>query len=93
MTLSGYLDAMNLDLVVRRYHNQGERWSASFEDCEVKEGVMLSSVYGSGHSPREAIEDYVGRVIGQLVVFQAGSLRRREFVVPKNIEIEGEVVI
>ena len=82
MTLDDYCDAINAELVVRRYPNQNNRWVASFKNCEVKSKGCLESTYGTGNTPANAIEDYLILIWKKTIVFDAMSTGRREFVVP-----------
>ena len=65
MNIYDYADAINVDLVVRRYAAQGNRWIACFEHGEVKEGPCLASEYGTGSNAEAAIEDYVLKIRGK----------------------------
>ncbi len=86
MTLQDYCDAINVQIKLTYYPNQDSRWSASFEDAEVKQGHGLLSAYGSGKSPALAINDYVTQIRGKRIVLSAMSIeRRREFDVPANL--------
>lgn len=87
MKLSEYCDAINMQINVRRYSNQNERWVAGFEHCEIKEGGCLTSSYGSGHSCDGAIEDYIRKISGKRIVLNAYSDLRREFTVPMGLEL------
>jgi len=93
MKLTDYMDAINAQLEVTRYACQNERWTASFDDCEVKDSGCLASIYGTGTDPYSAIADYVRQIVGKKIVF--GAMRsdaRRELVVPEHltgIEREG----
>ena len=49
------------------------RWHCSFHYGEVKDDAILTSVYGVGKTPLEAIGDYVDQISGELMVFWAGS--------------------
>ena len=82
MNLNDYCDAINVELIVRRYPYQNNRWTATFKDCEVKSQGCLESTYGTGTTPAEAIEDYLILIWKKTIVFDAPSIGRREFVVP-----------
>lgn len=82
MTLDDYCDAINAELVVQRYPNQNNRWTAKFKYCEVKLNGYLESTYGSGTTPAEAIEDYLIKIWKKTIVFNAMDKERREFIVP-----------
>jgi hypothetical protein len=82
MTLAEYADALDMQIVITRYPNQNNRWSARFPNCELKVGSMLSSATGEGKSPNAALDALARELSGQRVVFNAGNDRRRECVVP-----------
>ncbi len=83
MNINELADLLGVDLIVRRYPNQHERWTASFEKCETKDGGMLASEYGNGTSPELAIKNYCELISGKVLVFNAMSENRREFNCPK----------
>jgi hypothetical protein len=88
MNIEEYADALNLQLDITRHANQGNRYTASFEHCEIKdsaESSVLSSAYGNGYSPATAIEDYAKKIKGKLLVVNAMSLDRREYFVPRTL--------
>lgn len=67
MKLVDFLDARDLELVVRRYPNQKERWSASIESCDVaeKERAILRGVHGNGPTSTLATQDYIEQIAGK----------------------------
>ena len=71
------------NLIFRRYANQNNRYTVSFENCEIKEGLILASKYGQGKSLNEALLDYINQIKGQILVFNAMSAIRQEFTYPK----------
>ena len=84
-----YLDVINCNIRVRRYHNQQGRWSASIENSEVRDGVMLISSYGNGRNPNEAIANYLNEIKGKLLVINATSEEyRKEYTIPNNISFK-----
>lgn len=85
MDIQEYADVINANLKITRYHNQRGRWSAKFEFCEVKDGVMLVGEYGNGKNPTQAIDDYLKRILGKTIVFNAMADSRREFNVPATL--------
>jgi hypothetical protein len=87
MKLADYCDAINADLILRRYSAQNGRWTASFDRCEVKEGHMLSSEYGNADTPEAAMADYCKKIAGKRIAFNVGSVHRREFDVPIQLEV------
>jgi hypothetical protein len=58
------------------------RYTAKFESCEVKDGCMLTSLYGEGSSPKFAMEAYARNISRRLLVHKATSPERREIRVP-----------
>ena len=86
MKFTDYLDSINKDLGIAYYNNQGRRFSAGIKGAEVKSGIMLLSTYGSGKTPDEAISDYVRRIAGKKLVFDATNDNRTEFNVPETLE-------
>ena len=91
MNVREYCDILNLNLIICRYCNQNERWSAHFEYCEIKTGSesgILSSSYGDGKTAIDAIINYLEKIEGNLLVVHAGSAdMRREYIVPLGIEV------
>jgi hypothetical protein len=85
INLFTFLDTINCNLELRRYANQNGRWLAQIERAELKEGHILSGSYGTGKNPEQAIEDYVQRIKGKLLVINAASDERKEFKVPKTL--------
>lgn len=89
MNIEEYADVLNLELRIFRYPNQNNRYSAAFEHCETKEdagSAGLTSEYGNGRSPDEAISSYVDKIRNKVLVIHAmDEKRRREYVVPKSI--------
>ena len=87
MTIFEFADAINKEIVIRYYPNQNDRFSASFERCEISEPNILIGVYGDGKSPAGAIDDYLNKIRGQKIVFNAHGNNRQEFTVPKKLTI------
>ena len=88
MKLTEFCDVADVELDVKRYPNQNERWTAQFHGAEVKEGGCLASIYGGGGSPLDAIADYIRRIEGATIVLHAMSPDlRRSFIVPKGLEV------
>ena len=89
-TLVDLAERYGLNLLLRRYADQDNRWTASFEHCETKESLhssVLASTYGSGKSPREALNDYAKQIAGKYLVGWALSpTMRREHRMPETIE-------
>lgn len=83
VTLEEFADIVHRDLVIRRYAGQRNRYICSLEHCEVKDGPILSGVYGEGRSPKEAMNSYAEQISGRLMVFNAYRDTRQEFGVPQ----------
>lgn len=49
-----------------------------YERCDVKDGCFLIGSYGIGNSFEEACEDYLNKISGKTVVFNAESSNREE---------------
>ena len=62
-------------------------WSAKFDYVEVKDGPILTSAYGLGNTPRQAMLDYIKQITGKDLVYHACSTdRRREFKIPAGVK-------
>ncbi len=90
MRLGEYADVLNLDIEIRRYHNQDNRYCAQLEHCEVKDeptSSCISSAHGNGRTPEEAMQDYCNQIRGRLLVVNAfDKVERREYRVPMEIK-------
>lgn len=89
MKATEYCDVLNLEMRLTYYPNQGGRWTAFFENCELKEtpdSGVLCGAYGNGASPALAIADYVNRIRGKTLVVDAMSPQRRVYMVPESLE-------
>lgn len=87
MSLKNFAEKHNLTLeITERQENRGhacyENYYCRFKSCEVKQGSILSSVFGNGESPHEATKNYASRISNTLLVVNADSRARREIVVP-----------
>ena len=90
MNLEDYADALNSEIVVRRYACQRGRWIAHFPSCEVMDGKILSSIYGDGSTPIAAMNSYAQQIRGKRIVFNAMVREsRREFDVPEALQTIG----
>ena len=87
MNITDYADILNIEINVKYYPNQKNRWSASFHNAEMLEGSILISEYGNGSTPESAIEDYINIIKGKRLVFNAGGglKYRREYDVPEGL--------
>lgn len=64
------------------------QWSASLDDCEIKDGQILKSFSGYGETARAALLDMLQNMRGRRIVKDAmDKNRRREFVCPETTEI------
>ena len=88
MTLRELSDLLDTNIVLTRYSNQGNRWSADLDRTEVKDGCCLVGEYGNAHSPESAALDYVNKIRGKTLICNAMSKEfRRELTVPESIEL------
>lgn len=62
-----------------------ERYYASFDRAEIKEGVMLRSEFGNGATPEEAIMNYTSIIEMKMLVINAYRDDRKEIEVPRLI--------
>lgn len=86
MNIAEYADAINQQVRIIYHTNQGCRWSAAFDRGEIKENSCLAGVYGNGGNPMAALEDYVSKIKGKVLVFNAGGGdARREYTVPESV--------
>lgn len=88
MTIYDFSDAIGKNLIITRYCNQGNRFSAHFEYCEVKDGSILRSEYGHGDTPTEAINDYKNKIVGKALVFSAMSPRCQVYRAPTMDDVQ-----
>jgi hypothetical protein len=64
-----------------------KQWTCHLRDVEEKDGPILTSRSGIGHTAREAIVDYVGFIRGKHIVIYSGNKdMRKEFDVPDTLE-------
>ena len=68
------------------------RWTASFDGIEVKEGPILRGVYGDGTTPLGAVSDYIRQIRGQPLVHNAYSKKRREFTAWQEMALPEELI-
>jgi hypothetical protein len=91
MIITEYADVLNVGIRINYYHNQDTRWSAAFENCETKEDITdpcLTGEYGNGHTPEEALYNYVQQIKGKVLVFNAmDENKKREYLAPNNLEV------
>ena len=82
MKIEELADIIGVNLIIKRYANQNNRYTVKFERAEIKEHGMLVSECGNGETIQEAINDYVQKIRGKCLVINGGSDIRAEFDVP-----------
>ena len=85
MNIYEFADVIDRELVIRRYPNQDNRFTAQFEHSETKinkSDCILAGSYGNGNTPEEALNNYIKEIQGKVLVFDAMSDKRQEYVVP-----------
>lgn len=87
MTITEYADSLNVDIEIIYYHNQN-RYSAAFKGAEISDSGCLIGAYGNGSTPNDALKDYVDRIKGKSIVFNAYSDRRRTYEVPQSLSVK-----
>ena len=90
MNLDEFLDVIQCDLSLTRYNCQNDRWSASIKRCEISDDGFLIGRFGNGHNPDDAINDYIKKIRGKVIVINALSENRKEFHVPDTITLIGD---
>ena len=88
MTIEDLGDVIGVDLIIRRYANQDNRYMCEFKSTETKthkDDPVLSGEYGSGNSPTQAVADYVRIIRGKWLVIDSRGNDRKEFGVPETL--------
>jgi len=86
MKLTDWLDALNLELEIKRFPNQQERWIVNVPHSEIKGDGVLIGTYGDANSTRGAVCNYIKKIQSQVLVLNAGSSKtRREYTVPEEL--------
>lgn len=85
MNIEEYADVIGKEIHITRYPNQDNRYMARFE-AEIKGDGVLIGKYGNGRTPTEAINSYVKKIKGQILVFNSYTDRRVELKVPNYLE-------
>jgi len=87
-TIGDFARTYDLHLTVTQ---QGpHRWTASFDSIEVKDGPVLWSAYGDAATPFDAVRDYIIKIAGCRLVFDAQVPEtRREFYCWRTLIVEG----
>ena len=87
MNIYELADLIDAAISIKRYPNQKNRWTASFEYAEEKDGALLSTLYGDSDSPQHALAMYAKMIRGKTVVFSAMSKDyRRTYNIPENLD-------
>ncbi|MCI9543541.1 MAG: hypothetical protein HFE93_05005 [Acutalibacter muris] len=55
--------------------------AVAYQDCDLKEGQFLIAVFGTGKTFEDACEDYMNKLHGKTLVFNAYTDRREEIKV------------
>lgn len=87
-SLESFAEEHDLTMVVEERaapSSPGALWFATFKDAEVKDGISLIGVIGSGAYVEQAIDDYRKRISEKLIVIDAMQKNRREIQVPRLI--------
>jgi hypothetical protein len=87
MNIYEFADEIDKKIIITRYPNQNNRFSAAFDYCETKRGSCLCSEYGNGKTPQEALNNYKNKIVGKTLVFDAMSNDRQEYVAPKMEDV------
>jgi len=78
----------NLELVATErsaaHSSRDQRWYVRFKDSEVKGNGTLIGTYGDGATPELAARDYAKRIVGQVLVIDAWTPKRREIQCPNE---------
>lgn len=95
MTIEEFAEKHGLTMVLTERRKQyirvpHERWLAHFDNCETKDGCILSGTYGQGATTKEAIADYADKITGKLLVIDAYGDNRREIWVDCDFTSEGD---
>lgn len=86
MNIFEFADIIGKELIVRRMPNQNNRWMCDFDRCEVKEGIMLGSVFGNARNPIDSINNFTQKIRGQKLIFNAYTDKRQEFNAPNDLK-------
>ncbi len=69
--------------VIERTHLPAQnKYYASFDHVEVKNGGILTGTYGDGATDEESIADYASQISGERLVFDAYGQNRKEVTAP-----------
>jgi hypothetical protein len=86
MKIEELADLLGITLIVERFANQSNSWTACFKNTEIadcKSSSVMGTPFGRGKTPREAINNYIENIRGKWLVIDAMKDERREFGVPE----------
>lgn len=90
MNIYEFADICNLNLVIKRrtnWHDPKSTWFSHFEYVDVKNGIMLTSTFGNGPTPQDAVADYCRVLQGKEIVLHAHVPEyRKEFTFPAYVK-------
>lgn len=71
------------NLSVKKIHssNGREEIAVEYEHCEIKDDAVLVGAFGTGYDFEQACEDYLNKIRGKTLVFNACSDNRKEVTV------------
>jgi hypothetical protein len=86
ITIEQFADRYNLVMEVRKY-SSGNPFFAHFKNAEVRDGSILITPSGRGHTEEEAILNYAKLISEKILVFNSFSrVNNTEIRVPCLIE-------
>jgi hypothetical protein len=85
LTLNELADLIDVNISLLRYAGQAGRWTCQFSGVEVMESGCLTSAFGNGSTPQEAMEDFAKNIKGKRIAIGAFTPRRREFNIPLEV--------
>ena len=92
MTLQELSELTKSQIVLRnRTDPTLPRWYGGIEHAEAKDGDILSSTYGNGDTPSEALENHVAHLRGKLLILHSMGPDRAEFNVPESLVLSEPV--
>lgn len=89
MKIIEYADLMSLNIELTYHANQNGRWTAKFENVDIKENIedpFMISAYGNGTSPTDAMKDYIQRIKNSLLCWRRLG-QSFKFACPNNLEV------
>lgn len=76
MKAQDILFSLGKSLTTRKIHDG--KVIVHYENCEVKKGIFLEGTFGVGENFEQACEDYLEKLHGQTLVFNAMTKSREE---------------